>query len=379
VRDRHATYYLRLAEAAAPHLNTQEQQHWLVRLEAARDNLRSALEWYIHRGATDSSLRLVAALWKFWHIRSRHTEGHRWITLVLDASNPGDDDVRAQALHGAGWIALDRSEPAEAEKYFSESLAIFRRTGHAHGVAEALHGVGVCAQARGEHAAAAELFTESLELHRGLGTDEGVAWSLDHIGDAMLNMGDYERAEALLAESLAIFRRLRHTWGSAISLHHQGLTALARRDSALADVRLRDSLALFDTLDNCWGIATSFDHLGYAALQRRDYARAREHFLTALRRNHAEQDRGGFARSVSGLASVAVRQRRPELAARLFGAAGAMADGGGVHMNPVVRPIGDRDAATIRATLGDFATDRAWAAGGEMTMGQLVMLLTTAS
>ncbi len=370
VRDRHAACYLRLAEDA----NSDLTSHDLDRLEVARDNLRAAMEWFIQNGATDSSLRLVAALWRFWHIRSRQTEGQRWITSVLDPDAPHRDDLRAHALHGAGWIALDRRDLTHARTYFEESLAIFRRLKDSPGIAEALHGVGICAQARGEHTTAAVLFRESLQLYRRLHNDEGVAWSLDHLGDTTLNMADYREADAMFGESLAIFRRLQHTWGMAISLHHQGLAALARQDAALADDRLHESLALFQELDNTWGVATSFDHLGYAALLRNDHLQAREHFVTALLRNHSDQDRDGFARSLTGLASVAVRRRSPEPAARLFGAAEAMAEGAGIDMDPFARLLYERDSATTRSELDLDVIERARTTARSMSMNQLLEL-----
>jgi tetratricopeptide (TPR) repeat protein len=369
-RARHAACYLRLAEEA----NTDLTGHQMDRLEATQDNLRAAIDWYVETGMTEASLRLVAALWKFWHIRSRQTEGRRWISHALAAQSTGQDDLRARVLHGAGWLALDGRDLERAYRYFDESLAIFRRLDDAPGIAEALHGVGICAQARDDHAGAACLFRESLELHRGLGNDEGVAWSLDHLGDAMLNMADHHRAEVMFSESQAIFRRLQHAWGTAISLHHQGLAALARLDTSLAEERLAESLTLFSDLDNTWGVATSHDHLGYAALVRQSYSQAREHFVTALLRNRLDQDRDGFARSLSGLGSVAAGQRCPELAARLFGAAEFLAEGAGIGMNKFALRLYERDDAAVRSVLGCEAFDREKSTGRAMSLDQLVEL-----
>jgi predicted ATPase/transcriptional regulator with XRE-family HTH domain len=370
IRDRHAACFLKLAEQA----NTDLTGHQLDRLEATQDNIRAAIDWYIETGMTEASLRLVAALWKFWHIRSRQTEGKRWISLALAADSMGHDHLRAQVLHGAGWLALDGRDQEQAYQYFDESLAIFRRLDDAPGIAEALHGVGICAQARDDHAGAACLYRESLDLHRSLGNDEGVAWSLDHLGDAMLNMADHHRAEAMFGESLAIFRRLQHAWGTAISLHHQALAALARLDTSLAEERLAESLMLFSDLDNTWGVASSHDHLGYAALVREAYSQAREHFVTALLRNRIDQDRDGFARSLTGLGSVAARQRCPELAARLFGAAEFLAEGSGIGMNKFALRLYERDEAAVRSELGCEAFDQEKSIGRAMSLDQLVEL-----
>src|SRR6185436_2491331 len=70
-----SSVYLRLAETANSHMGGDDQQHWLDRLDADHDNLRATLEWLIQREAAGEAMRMVAALWTFWHVRSRQAEG----------------------------------------------------------------------------------------------------------------------------------------------------------------------------------------------------------------------------------------------------------------------------------------------------------------
>mgnify|MGYP006330482497 CR=1 FL=1 len=274
VRSWYAAYYLSLAETANERLAGHEQEAWLDRLEAEHNNLRAVIEHHIQHGEAALALRMVAALWRFWHVRSHQTEGGRWIALALALDGPHDPLHRAQALNGAGWIAQDQSDPTMALTVFEERLGLCRDIGDRRGIAEALHGVGGQVQAGGDDARAVELFSESLDLYRDLDDPEGIAWSLDHLGYAALHLDDPALALALFDESSQLFERMQHTWGSAISLHHQGLTLMARGEHAAALDRLTEGLVEFEELGNSWGVAQSFYHLGHLALRTEDRAAA---------------------------------------------------------------------------------------------------------
>jgi predicted ATPase/DNA-binding XRE family transcriptional regulator len=372
IRARYGEHYLGLAERANDELAGEDQEAWLYRLDAEHNNFRSVLEYYIQGGTLDASMKLVAALWKFWRIRAHQAEGRRWISMALALPVGDPCRVRAQALYGAGWIALDHSDHQAARAYFDESLTLYRTLDDQRGIAEALHGVGMMVQAGGDDAAAVPLYAESLELYRDLRDEEGIAWSIDHLGCAALSLEQYERAEAMFDESTAIFRRLRHAWGTAISVHHQGLGALAHDDTVRALRRHNEGLALFRELENNWGIAASFDQLGYIALHARDHVRAESYFRKSLSLNQAEEDRDGIARSLLGLASTAVARKRPHRAAQLFGAVEALAGANHVHMNPVARHWYEHDVAVLNEQTDPTAMAREWAYGRSAKLRQII-------
>ena len=372
IRGRHAEHYLMLAQNANRGLTGADQEAWLDRLDAEHNNIRAALEWYLQGNATEPALHLVAALWKFWRIRAHAVEGRRWIERVLLLPGGQVHRARAQALYGAGWIALDLCDYIAAKEFFDGSVVLYRRLDDSRGVAEALHGVGMVAQREGDDEPARILFTESLMRYRALRDDEGIAWSIDHLGCAALNLGDNEAAAALFDESAEIFERLRHAWGIAISVHHQGLAALARGDHPRALQRYHDGLALFRELDNAWGIAASYLQLGYAELAARNPDQAAEHFRTSLSLHHAEDDRGGIARSLMGLASTAIARGDRREAAHLFGAAEPLAGVVPAGTNPIADQFYQRDVRAVRAAGDAESVSRLWAQGRATPLGQVI-------
>ncbi|CAA9450954.1 MAG: hypothetical protein AVDCRST_MAG58-946, partial [uncultured Rubrobacteraceae bacterium] len=58
LRERHARYYLALAQEAEPELEGADQTRWMDRLESEHDNLRAVLSWALEGGQAELGLRL---------------------------------------------------------------------------------------------------------------------------------------------------------------------------------------------------------------------------------------------------------------------------------------------------------------------------------
>jgi hypothetical protein len=123
IRQRHAGYFLALAEEATPQLYGPQQGAWLNRLEREHENVRQALRWLRGRGergdvgAVAQGLRFGAALWRFWCLRGYLAEGREWVAvfLALDGSVSAPADAEAWtrfaelAASAPGCIAVERS------------------------------------------------------------------------------------------------------------------------------------------------------------------------------------------------------------------------------------------------------------------------------
>jgi len=129
LRDRHLEYFLQFAETAAPHLIRPEQLEWLARLDADYENLRATLEWALSKEIAEPSLRLCAALGKFWDIRSYWLEGSKWLksalTKTTKSPNATEKAARVKALYQDAELAnqLDDLERMKTSAELSLALA----------------------------------------------------------------------------------------------------------------------------------------------------------------------------------------------------------------------------------------------------------------
>lgn len=68
--ERHAAFFLTMAEQARPHLRATRQVEWLARLERENGNLRAAMTWALSAGRIEEAARMGWSLWAFWWIHN---------------------------------------------------------------------------------------------------------------------------------------------------------------------------------------------------------------------------------------------------------------------------------------------------------------------
>jgi predicted ATPase/DNA-binding CsgD family transcriptional regulator len=102
--ERHARYFLQLAERAEPGLRGAEAAKWLARLRAEQDNLAAALEWTV-TARPAHALRLVCALRRFWEDTDQRRSGINWAQRALAAGSEPSSARLAALLATAALVA----------------------------------------------------------------------------------------------------------------------------------------------------------------------------------------------------------------------------------------------------------------------------------
>ncbi|MGI8477108.1 MAG: ATP-binding protein, partial [Thermomicrobiales bacterium] len=279
VRERHATHFLRLAEETAPLLVGPDQRACFDLIDAERNNLRSAEQWFLDSGRADPAIRLATALWRFWWSRGAYSEGRSSLERAL--SIPVGDTAPAlpcanglYALSGLAWVQSDLKAAGPAA---ATALGMFKAEGSREGEARALNVLGLIATAKGDYAHAGELLTENLRICRELGDSRTT-------GIALMNLADVARCLGRPAESRALLNQGRQAIGEsgdqghiALILGQLGDIEMCSGDLSAAAVLYDQAIATFGRLgsDGDVGRTKMLVKIGQLALLRHDAATAR--------------------------------------------------------------------------------------------------------
>ena len=388
VRDRHAEYYLTLAEAIAPRLTGPLQGQYLRRLDSEWANLRAA---FAHLRADDRSgdvLRLGVAVGRFVLSRGR-AEVIDYLSDALaradlDQAEVVPADLRARAHQAVAQLTmlLRRKAPAQlrgAERHAERALELARQAGNTAVEARALGSLFALAFIAGDHQLAKRLSAESLALARSTGDAQLIGELLHFAG--LDEVGD--EARQTHEEALASFRASGDVLSAANELHSLSGIELVDGRTAAACAWLEQAISLVEELGDEVFLFGFRSDLGVMLLIDGDYERAApllRQCLLVARRTGVLLD---VSQVIFGSACIAAWQGRHELAARLFGAAdtdlrAATADAS-IQWTEPEQQLTSREHAKLRALMGDVPFEEAFRSGTSLSRTAGVDLALTLS
>jgi DNA-binding CsgD family transcriptional regulator len=341
---RHAAYYLALANRIEPTFWGDAAGDWRAIIGPERGNLRAAFAWATEHGETDLALRLASALFDPYVVIFAHRfigddlqQQLAWLRRAL-AMPGGTAAHRAMALTRAAWLTEALGEPAESRVLAEEALRLAEDCGDEMVTGTLSFVLGRFAIRAGDLAGARHWLTTALDRFRARGARGRAAWAMcslasldNHVaGEMGANAMDLAGAAELCDAALATFRATDHLPGITRVLQERARLAFHMSDPEKALTLTRELLA------QAW-----------------------EH--RQLVHRHLEE-----------IAAIAGRVGEPEVAARLYAAAGEERRYYGVEMPPVFRAEVERGLAVVRSTLGEIAFAAAWAGGQTMPLERAV-------
>ena len=298
VHQRHAYYFVELAERVEPQLTAPDMWQWMDRLDAEFNNIRAAVHWCCAHD-TGAGLRLVGSIQRFCVFRSHRREAHAWLEDLLKDSDNGASDQSAQSitleerargtradgvlcyrlhlydraidrlteslrlftlledtenialvLGNLGNVASDQGHYVEAERYHRQGLALSRPINFAWSIASCLNNLGIALRFQGRLDEAIACFTQSAECYRKMGDPTSAASVTNNMTHVFFDLGDYEKAHRLYEESYAAMAAHDDKWRLAYAAAGLGDVAHAQGKIRLAKQHYCESIHLFFASQN---------------------------------------------------------------------------------------------------------------------------------
>jgi tetratricopeptide (TPR) repeat protein len=358
----HGEHFLRVAEAAAPHLTGPDQGSWLARLDADQPNLRRAAEHAAGRpDGTAWVLRFGVALFRCWAARSRDAEALALLGPAL--RRPGaraDPRLFPAALVAATFVAHSIDNET-ARQLGEQAVALARQLGDDRLLVESLTAHGATCYLAGQPETAVPLGQEAVERARQLDDDVLLGGSLMVLLMSCYRL-DPARSGPLFTEAIACTGRSGDQFITYHLHNNAGVHALYTGDIPAARAHLEAAVRAIRAIGEK-GHPVLLVSLGWVLRQESDQTAARSTFEAALRISRRTGQRMGIAYASLGLACLAAELGDWHRAAVLHGVAHAWMDRiGEPWPEPEARYRPD-SLGQVRSHLGDDQLEPAYAQG----------------
>lgn len=342
---RHGAWCVGFAQRGSALLNGGAQREWLERFERAHDNIRVALDRAVAREDAGTAITLAFHTWRFWQKRGYLYEARRRLAAMEEAGwSRRDPLLRARLMEALGGVAWWQGDIATMAPAYREAVDIWRTLDNPSELANAIYNYSFAftvpdavlpdlvenddAQATGVN-----LLNEALALYRRIGDERGEANVLWGLGNMLYFRGDIDPGSDDLRLAMEKFRKVGDRTMEAWTLHMLGgaLIRANRLDEAATD--LKRALRLFSDGSDTAGITLVLDDLS----------------------------------------SQAVGAGQFERAARLWGAARALASTTGATLASLVDEAVEREVRpNVRKALGPERLDALAREGGAMALDDIV-------
>lgn len=418
LRDRHLAYFTHFSEQAAPKLRGAEQPEYLRKMEADRDNLRSAMHWALADSKpekefplerVENGLRLGNALVHFWEMSSPFQGGLVWLYQGLEWLNNQEDRwklLRARTLYTIAFLHRDEAggnTSGPAQRVYEESIALLRSCEDLPGLSMALtdlawftqtqspvdESIAICRQVEDPWYRACALLNksmiltidnatrlacvqESLVLFREIGDVWYKNWALTIFGGLNIELGNCAAGYACMQDSARFFQESGSITGMVFSNHCRGFAAYALDDFKQMAVCLQSVLEINRQLGRTGYLVDYLRGLGTAYKRLMDYQQSAVYYLESLSAAQANKDTWSMLMSLSGMAGVAAAIGQPIRAVHLLGAVEALLETLNQAKDNIAQCESDRDTTQAQAQLDEVKFNAAWAEGRAMGLERAI-------
>jgi predicted ATPase/DNA-binding SARP family transcriptional activator len=317
--DRHARWFLDLAERADVELIGRDQVAWVRRLDIEAGNIRRALRHGRRANDAELVLRLATALAEWWSDRGYWTEAARWLEWALDHLEEHADPRHV----AAGWLTLAyQLSPDDSYDRILTALArahdLYAGLGDHAGMSWCQVSLALTYHTQGEDEEARAAAERAIELAQGCDDwtiGEALRAKASIVHDDLALALDLADTAANHLERCGDLRSLARLWDDV------GYIALEL--GALDDARdlIGRALQLYDQLEKPSDQSLTLATAGLVALESDDEETACRCFQTALEKFRSLGTHASVPEVLLGIAVIQARRGDAKGAGRLVAAA----------------------------------------------------------
>jgi predicted ATPase/uncharacterized protein HemY/transcriptional regulator with XRE-family HTH domain len=360
-QERHALYYVQLAEQAEAAIETPEQTGWLNRLEKEHENIVRVLNWLFElqnnkTPATSSlnpvaiALHLATALARYWHWRGYGKQVRQWLEQALEAAEKagilaGEDEVMvkhtASSLLRLSQVVHQQDETEVALAYAKRGLALAEKIHDKANIGLAHRLIGQCFIQKNDYSQATTYIEQSLAGYQEIDHHEGIGSAFFELSvlaylqnqNTMARQlpscynslaifyreeGDYPKARHFLEKGIALCREINNRISLGLLQVNLAGVSIIEGHYAQAQETLAQALIFEREVGNKQGEAASLHSLGWAAKCLGDYSAAQDYYQQALAIRREIEDARYIATTLNNLGEVAILQNDYQRASELL-------------------------------------------------------------
>jgi tetratricopeptide (TPR) repeat protein len=173
----------------------------------------------------------------------------RWADIALRLARARGEqygELRARNFHGA--IALARGAVDEAERHFSDGVALARLLGDHGTEARCLNNLGILANIRGDPEAALGRYRLAIVAYQQVGLARGVSETQHNMGISLRDQRDFRRALEAAEEAVRLARAAGDERLAALAAVGRAELHLLLGDAAFAGAELDRAAATYERL-----------------------------------------------------------------------------------------------------------------------------------
>jgi predicted ATPase/transcriptional regulator with XRE-family HTH domain/tetratricopeptide (TPR) repeat protein len=379
LRERHARYFARFADAAHPVQLPRYHLTWIKRFRADYDNVHAAMEWMVLSGGDIVARVNLAAAFVFYRCIRRqywaplaeppHLE--EWLERVLSDCASALLHCQARALGALAILAWQRGDYQRGCALSEARLCAYQSTGDTLSI-----GLAMCDL---ESVPSQERFQQAIALFESIRSPECIAYAMTQLGQWLFYEGQHDKAFAVLERAVSLRRDIGRHWdtsgGIADAVRSLGVIWLLRGQPAKSVALFEEAIAFYrDESGNTCASSLASYYLSHAKLAMDDLVSAACHSRESLRQAQYMRITPAISIALAQLSEIARRLGETRRAAVLAGAAAIHEQEvrNSYHAQNVLSLEFDPILARARSQLNDLTFAAAWAEGQAMAIDQAV-------